>query len=85
MGEHEWKPGDRVEYTRHSDGTKPQGVVVSTSTTPWALRTAGIDTDDIDNDDAVAVSVRLDWQWVVHVGHPVTIDARRLRRAGSAE
>jgi hypothetical protein len=48
------------------------------------LRTAGIDTDDIDNDDAVAVSVRLDWQWVVHVGHLVTIDARRLRRAGSA-
>ena len=77
--EHDWKPGDRVEYTRNTDGTKPRGVVSGVSTDRRTLRMVDAPTAE---EGGLAVRLELDPEWVTHVWHPVTIDARRLRRVG---
>jgi hypothetical protein len=69
--------GDLVEYTR-KDGTRPLGRIVNLSTMERDLKPLRQH-----NPDAVcAVRLALEPDWVTHVGHPVTIDVRRLTRVG---
>jgi hypothetical protein len=68
--------GSQVCYTRHSDNTSPQGTIRGFTFDLKIRKNA----QSIDGDiPEVMALLELDPEWISHVGHPVTIDCRRLR------
>lgn len=66
--------GDRITYKRNSDGMLPTGTVTALLTEGRALKAIQASDPSVTH----AAMLALDPEWVSHVGHPVTIDVRRL-------